>query len=113
MIEVYKQNTQMVRDISSDQEDILRTLNSIESELDQLLSGDVIHHKKVSEIVDFYNNPTSKSAGGSAEANFYEYRASRQQVFQKAFTIEQLTEELSQGLSEVERAIDQTQRSTE
>jgi cupin superfamily acireductone dioxygenase involved in methionine salvage len=100
-MEVYKTNTTIMQQVNSDQDEILNSLNSIEKELDLLLSGDVLHHKQTSQIVEFYNNPISKanSSYGYAEANLYEYRASRQQVFQKAFTIEQFTEEIANDLS--------------
>ena len=105
----------MMREINSDQDEILHQLFDIEKELDILIQEGLNGYSmsKSTEVLDFYNNPLYKKGSGSTgETLFYEQRVPRQQVFQKAFMIEQYVDEISNDLNNVQRTIDLTQKTT-
>lgn len=82
-----------MQDINSDQDDILKLLGSVEGELDMLLSQELSEAPtENASVLDFYRDPISLSSKGG---DFYEKRVSRQQVFEKAYTIEQYSQEIA------------------
>ena len=110
--ETYMANTHMMRAINGDQDDILGTLAGIEKELDLLLSeGGERQAPSFSQgkLVDFYNDPITSLKALEESASPYESRVARQQIFQKAFLIDQYTDDIQAELAVVERQIDATQ----
>ena len=99
----------MMKNLSSDQDGILSDLNKIERELDILLSNSQsgIGRGGSSDLVDFYSNPLAHlrtNPGGENQIDsFYEKRLTRQQIFEKAFAIEQLADEIGREVAHSER----------
>ena len=85
----YKGNVNLLKDIGSDQDDILRTLNDIERQLDKLLSEGP-DHKSIGSNVAFFNNPLL-----TPDNAFYETKGVRHQVFEKSYKLSQDIEEIS------------------
>lgn len=85
--DAYKENIQTLGYINKDQDEILRYLDEIEKELDQIMdsTGGVY---KPEEILD------------SQEINSL---SSRQQIFLKARRIESVTDDITRDLVEVEK----------
>ncbi len=79
--DVYTTNTRLMSDITSDQDDILNSLSTIEKELDYLLSsgGVGLGRHESGKVLDFYNNPITATIGeeSSLETAFYDKRLTR------------------------------------
>lgn len=99
----------MIKEINFDQDDILRQLTSVEKELDLLLEQ-TLDGSQSHELLDFYNRPLTGATPGGDQELMYERRLTRQQIFQKAFMVESLTDEITKELIETQRAIDLTQK---
>lgn len=97
-----------MRGINDDQDEILKHLTQVEKELDLLLSNFITG---ASDLSEFYANPLSTSNLDLDSDSLYDKRLTRQQVFQKAFQIEQAADEMSRELQSSERALDQIQAS--
>lgn len=94
-----------MKSINSDQDDILKTLTGIEKEIDVLIGqgGDRYAFTKSSNLIDFYNDPITSVKALEEATSPYETRVTRQQIFQKAFFIDQYTDDIQSELNLVQR----------
>lgn len=104
--DVYITNRSLVKDIENEQKDVITQLNGIEKELDILISDDY-YVGQDEDILAFYSDPLSSVF--TQTSNDYQPRIFRQQIFQKAFAIEQYADEIARELINSQKAIQQTQ----
>ena len=105
-----------MKNLSQDQDGILNDLSKIENELDTLLSNSQ-YGLAGTDLVNFYTNPLAHASNttGSQHAelqmdSFYERRVTRQQVFEKAYAIEKLSDEVGRDLAQTEREMELAQK---
>ena len=103
---MYVTNRSLVKDIENEQKDVITCLNGIEKELDILISNEYYVGQE-EDILAFYSDPLSSVF--TQKTGDYEPRIFRQQIFQKAFAIEQYADEIVKELANSQRAIEQTQ----
>lgn len=89
----------LLKDIGSDQDDILRTLSEIERQLDKILSEGP-DRNAIGSSVAFFNNPLL-----TPDDAFYETKGVRHQVFEKSYKLSQYIEEINQGISDTQKVI--------